>query len=201
MRCLGATSLLLLLFAGCSNPVPRGYAIQEGDILFQSLPHGPLVDAIEGMSASPYSHCGLVERRGHSWYVVEAIGPVKETPLGRWIDRGRLGHVAAYRLRSDLAEQSPKIIARARRYLGRPYDIHYEFDDAKIYCSELVYKAVAQATGVRLGKTQRLGDLNWRPFGALIVSIEDPIPLDREMITPRALAEAPELTRVFESSP
>lgn len=93
------------------------------------------------------------------------------------------------------------IIASARRYLGRPYDIHYEFDDEKIYCSELVYKAVATATGVRLGKTQRIGELNWRPFGAFIVSIEDPVPVGRALITPRALSEAPELTKVYETPP
>jgi hypothetical protein len=38
------------------------YAPQEGDIIFQSLPHHELVDAIEGATRSPWSHCGVVMR-------------------------------------------------------------------------------------------------------------------------------------------
>jgi len=68
-------ALLYALLAGCSA-VPRDYAVQEGDILFQPLPHGALVDAIEGVSVSIYSHCGIVERKGDQWYVLEAIGDV-----------------------------------------------------------------------------------------------------------------------------
>jgi len=196
------TYLFVFFFlAACGSPGPKGYDIHEGDIVFQSLPHCPLVDTIEGMTESPYSHCGIVERKNGDWYVIEAIGPVRETDIGSWIEHGRLGYFRAYRLRSDLATQAPKIIASALSYLGRPYDIHYEFDDSKIYCSELVYKAIDRATGAKVGKIQRIGDLNWRPYGAFIISIEDPVPVDRELITPRALSEAPELTEVYETPP
>lgn len=83
-----------------------------------------------------------------------------------------------------------------RRYLGRPYDIHYDFDDDRIYCSELIFKAVKSSTGIVLGRIERLGDLNWKPNEGFIRSIEDPIPLDRRLITPQALSEAKELTLV-----
>ncbi len=66
---------VLVSFAGCSA-VPRDYAVQEGDILFQPLPHGALVDAIEGVSLSIYSHCGIVERKNGAGFVLEAIGDV-----------------------------------------------------------------------------------------------------------------------------
>ncbi len=190
-----------LLLSACSSSVPKGYDIREGDILFQSLPHCDLVDAIEGMTGSSYSHCGIVERKGGAWYVIEAIGPVKETDLGEWIERGRAGRFSAYRLRDDLAARSGRIIACALGYLGRPYDVHYEFDDSKIYCSELTYKAVEQATGVKLGRKQRIGDLNWKPYEIYMLSIENPIPMERELITPRALSEAPELKKVYETAP
>jgi hypothetical protein len=55
---------------------------REGDVVFQSLPHGDLVDAIEGISQSPFSHCGVVVRGADGgWRVIEAIGDVHETPL------------------------------------------------------------------------------------------------------------------------
>lgn len=182
--------------AGCSA-VPRDYAVQEGDILFQPLPHGALVDAIEGASLSIYSHCGIVERKGDQWYVLEAIGPVTETPLGDWIARGRNGYFDAFRLKDELQPKIPAILAAGRIYLGRPYDKHYSFDDERIYCSELVFKAVKAATGVALGKVERLGELNWQPHEAFIRSIEGYVPKDREMITPRSLSEAKELTLVY----
>ncbi len=94
----------------------------------------------------------------------------------------------------------PAIIAAAERYEGRPYDIHYDLDDEKIYCSELLFKAVCDATGKKLGRIRRLGELNWRPYEGVIRSIENGgLPLEREMITPRDFSEAPELREVFRS--
>lgn len=82
-------SLLLticLFLTGCasSSAITR-YTPQQGDILFQSLPHIPVIDAIEGCTHSPYSHCGIVMNEGGVWHVLEAIGPVRVTRLDRWI--------------------------------------------------------------------------------------------------------------------
>lgn len=197
--------LALCIFAGClpgaKGPASlAGYEPRAGDFLFQSLPHNPLIDAIEGSSGSSFSHCGIVKRRGEQWVVIEAIGPVKETTLSWWIAQGRDKAYAAYRLKPPLAKKIPEIIAAAERYEGLPYDIHYDLDDAKIYCSELLYKAVRDATGQKLGKIRKLGDLDWRPYEQVIRSIENGnLPLDREMITPRDFSEAPELQPVFRS--
>lgn len=177
-----------------------GYQPQPGDFVFQSLPHDPLVDAIEGSSGSPFSHCGIVKMHGEQWAVIEAIGPVKETTLSWWIAQGRGSAYVAFRLRDPLAKKVPAIIAAAEKYEGRPYDIHYDMDDEKIYCSELLYKSVRDATGQKLGKIRKLGDLNWKPYEKVIRHIENGgLPLEREMITPRDFSEAPELQEVFRS--
>jgi len=197
-RTLGLIILAVLL-AGCGSALPKDYDVREGDILFQSLPHGPLVDTIEGVSHSPYSHCGIVAGGEGRWLVIEAIGPVRETPISRWIAHGRGEWFVAYRMNSDLSAKIPEILTEARKYLGRPYDIHYRFDDERIYCSELIFKAVKTATGCRLGEVQRLGDLDWRPYANFIRSIEGEVPLDREMITPESLSRAKELTQVYEA--
>jgi hypothetical protein len=188
--------LLLLLACGCAS-VPDDYSMREGDIVFQSVPRNPLVVAIEGMTKSTYSHCGLVAKRNGAWVVIEAIGPVVETPLRSWIARGRGHHFAAYRLEPSFERSIPTIIASARKYLGRPYDIHFEFDEEKIYCSELVFKAVRMATGCSLGRIDRVGELDWRPHEKFIRTIEAEVPLDRELITPVAISRAKELTKVY----
>lgn len=61
-----------------------------------------------------------------------------------------------------------------------------------------MWKAVRDATGVKLGAIRKLGDLNWQPHERVIRQIEDgALPLERKMITPRSLSEAAELQEVF----
>jgi len=50
------------------------YEPREGDVVFQSLPHGPVVWAIEGVTKSPYSHCGIVGSRDGRWIVYGISG-------------------------------------------------------------------------------------------------------------------------------
>jgi hypothetical protein len=77
--------------------------------------------------------------------VLEAIGPVQETPLDEWIARGRSSYFAPFRIVPPYDGAIPRFLESARSYLGRPYDVLYELDDEKIYCSELI-KAFGAAT-------------------------------------------------------
>ena len=191
----------LVVTAACRLGPPAvawgAYDPQEGDLAFQSLPHNPLIDAIEGCSGSPFSHCGIVARSDGGWVVLEAIGPVKETPLFRWIAQGRGGEVAVYRLKEE-RERIPAMIAEARKMAGRPYDIHYSLGDGAIYCSELIWKAWKRAGGTPLGQLVPLGKLAWKPHEAVIREIEaGGLPLQREMITPVAVTRDPRLAEVM----
>ena len=186
-----------LLFVCCGADL-GGYQPVGGDVVFQSFPHDPLTDTIEGVSQSPYSHCGIVLRENGNWSVIEAVGPVMITPLEDWVARGRGHAFAVYRLREKYRKLTPQMIEAAKTFLGRPYDIHYAMGDDKIYCSELVFKAFRKASGEDPGKLQKLGDLNWKPYEVFIRKIEEgQLPLDREMITPRELYEAPQLEKIF----
>ncbi|MBL9130372.1 MAG: hypothetical protein JNG86_04185 [Verrucomicrobiaceae bacterium] len=188
---------LLYLLAACmvltrGSPAAE-YQPQEGDLVFQSLPHNEVIDAIEGCTGSPFSHCGIVVKNKRGWWVLEAIGPVQEGPLTRWIAQGREQKFAVYRLKAKHQPQVPAMIQKARQFLGRPYDIQYEFDDSKIYCSELIYKAWLAATGEKMGTLVKLGDLNWKQHETVIRTITHGLPLERVMITPRDLAAAAQL--------
>lgn len=189
-------------FAGKPGTPRSAYQPVEGDILFQSLPNPPgldLVDAIEGSTGSPYSHCGMVFQERGGWQVIEAIGPVKITPLDDFIARGRGKQVWAYRLDETSRKNVPAALTAMKEDLGKPYDPRYRFDDEAIYCSELIWRGWKAATGRELGSTVTLGSLNWQPYQAVIEAIEGPgnLPLGRKMITPRDLAKARELKLVF----
>ena len=132
------------------------------------------------------------------WVVIQALGTVRDTSLYMWVSQGRAGRFAVYRLRHDRANTISQFVVELRKFLGLPYDFHYEMDDNAIYCSELVYKAYRNATGEDLGQLVRLGDLDWRPYAKVIRKYEggDP-PLQRVIITPKHLSEAYQLEKVY----
>jgi uncharacterized protein YycO len=185
------------LFTTCTRIAGR-YEPQEGDIVFQSLPHCELVDAIEGVSGSPYSHCGVVVKLEGSWQVIEAIRNVHYTNLDPWIARGRCGMFSACRLKDKYRDRIAEWKRALAGYLGKPYDYSYDMDDEYIYCSELVYKAFGKVYGEEIGSLEKLGELNWRPYANAIAKLErgNP-PLDRLMITPVRVSRAQQLTLVW----
>lgn len=171
---------------------------QSGDVVFQSLPRGPLVETIEGVTNSPWSHCGILVRRDGKWMVAEAIGQVRYTPLYLWVVRGRRSKVESYRLAERPGDLDGKLEAGIEPMLGRQYDYRYAPEDDEIYCSELVYKVYDRAFGIKIGEWQRLGDLNWKPHEQFIRETENgKLPLDRPMITPVGLTVSPLVRRVF----
>jgi len=200
IACIGAAGLFVFLPG--PNHAPTIQAIQAyqpaiGDVIFQSLPRSRLVTAIEGVTESPYSHCGIVVQRNGYWFVLEAYRCVEFTPLDAFILRGRNGGFVVYRPTEEYQQIMPEIIRCAIQYLGRPYDIRYQMDDEKIYCSELIYKSFKDATGDEFGELIRFGDMNWEPYRATIEYINGSVPLNRRIITPKNLAGAKQLQRVF----
>ncbi len=172
------------------------YQPQNGDIIFQSLQKNELVETIEGATNSPYSHCGVVRFKDG---VTHALVKVKHTPLYLWLVQGRFGSFSVYRLKSEYQQTISRFIEELDKFVGLPYDFHYDMGDDAIYCSELVYKAYKQATGMEMGKLVRLGDLKWQPFADIIRKYEGGAPpLQRVMITLRDLAEANQLVKVYE---
>ena len=198
-----ATVLIVLAWRvyGRSWLAYRAYSPQDGDIVFQSLPHPPgrdLVDAIEGCTRSPLSHTGVVLRDPEGWMVYEAIGPSQRTPLLAWIRRGRGGNLLAYRLRhppDTLADSLRRIM---EPLLGRPYDTRYEPGDDALYCSEFVHLAFERGARIHLADWQTFGSLVWKPWEDIARRYNDgDPPLDRWMITPVALARSPRLQPVY----
>ncbi|GBC62611.1 peptidoglycan peptidase [Desulfonema ishimotonii] len=176
------------------------YDPKEGDIVFQSLQgYSDLIRAIEGVTHSHYSHCGVIIKEKESWFVIEALGYVKLTPLNEWTRQGRCGQFYVYRLKKQYNHIIPKFKEKLKNYLGTPYDIKYEMDSRAIYCSELIYKGFYDATGEKLGELVKLGDLDWKPYKQTIEKYENgPVPLERIMIKPRHLSEASQIEKIFE---
>lgn len=171
--------------------------VREGDFIFQHLP-GALTEMISDMTQSRYSHCGIILKKPDGFYVLQAVGPVKETPLNEWISYGMGRQFSLVRLKQKYRQDIPAIIREAYKFEGRPYDFQFEWDDKKIYCSELIYKAVFNATGARLAAFVRLGDMNWKPYEKTIRELAGGgLPLEREMITPQSLFASDKVELIY----
>jgi hypothetical protein len=198
--------LMLCVALGAKKEAQRDidlsrYDFRSGDVLFQHLP-SRLGSVICDVTDSQLSHCGLVVMRQGQPYVLEAIGPVRFIKLQDWLKQGDRLRFQQMRLRDATPKQISDSLLEAGKLLGRPYDIQYELDEDKIYCSELVYKAFLRGAKIEVGEKQPLKDLNWRPHELFIRALAGgELPLDREMVTPDSVARSPKLKLVYSTFP
>jgi len=195
-------ALLGLLLAACTAQAqarPQPPAVRDGDLIFQ-ISRSSQSQAIQRATGSRYSHMGVILHRGGRPYVFEAIDPVTYTPLAAWIARGERGHYVLKRLRTPPdAAQRARLRAQAAPFVGRRYDLVFEWSDRRIYCSELAWKLYQRALGLRIGQTRPL-----RSF-----RLDDPavkaklrerygerVPLDEPVIAPSAMFDSPLLRTV-----
>lgn len=187
-----------------ARPVPVKIAeldLREGDILLQHFA-SKLGSVIADVSDSQYSHCGMVIYKNDQPHVIEAIGPVRIVSAEDWIKQGHLNQFTQLRPRSLNKAQISSVRREAEKMLGRPYDIQYEWDDHKIYCSELIYKAFDRALGVEIGRKQKLGNLNWKSHPLFIAYLAGgKLPLGRVMVTPESLIRDEQLQLVTSTFP
>lgn len=176
------------------------YAPQEGDLVFQTSRSAQSI-AIQKATHSPYSHVGIVLFRDGKPYVFEAVQPVKFTPLEAWIRRGKQGRFVAKRVRKPLSPAALAAMHRlAARYVGRPYDLTFEWSDQRMYCSELVWK-LYKGAGITLAPLSRLGtfDLGDPEVRHILHQrYGSHVPLDEPVIAPSALFASPLLGTVPE---
>jgi uncharacterized protein YycO len=140
--------------------------LKNGDIVFQTS-RSSQSTAILLASMSAYSHMGIVEIAANGApYVVEAVGPVKSTPLDAWINRGLGKRLAIKRAKALTLDQGQSVLRAAHVYDGRPYDLFFMSTVDQIYCSELVTLAFREGAAMTLGKTQKAIELYLNNFAA-----------------------------------
>lgn len=134
---------------------------KSGDIIFQTS-KSEQSNAIQLATNSKYSHIGLIYKDSTEYLILEAVQPVKLTPLHEWIAQGENNHYVVKRLKTEVKDLSENDIAKmkalSKTYLGKNYDVYFEWNNKAFYCSELVWKIYKRATHVELCKTKKLKD-------------------------------------------
>lgn len=132
--------------------------LQVGDIIFHKS-QSAQSKAITEASGSEWTHVGMLVVNNGKWYVAEAIGPVKSTPLQDFINRGKNKEYKIFRYKNFDPKTMTTALYTAIKRQNKPYDIYFEMSNERTYCSELVYKAMQEVTGRPAGTLQRFKDL------------------------------------------
>lgn len=177
---------------------------RNGDIIFQETQSGQ-AEAVKRATRSKYSHVGIIYFKKNRAYVLEAVQPVKLTPLAGFIAHGVNKKYVVKRLKNpDILTQDIqlKMEVEARRHVGKDYDWVFGWSDDRIYCSELIWKIYRQGAGVTLAAPMKLREFN----------LDDPVvkkklkerygnkvPLEEPVVSPGQLFDSPLLTTVAEN--
>ncbi|MFN3697317.1 MAG: YiiX/YebB-like N1pC/P60 family cysteine hydrolase [Pseudobdellovibrio sp.] len=132
----------------------------DGDIIFHKSKSQQSA-ALREATGSEWTHVGILlkNKTDGAWYVAEAIGPVKATPLKDFIARGQKKEYRVYRNTFfNPKTMKDKLISAIQKH-NKPYDIYFEFTDEKTYCSELVYKAFYEVIGKNIGTVQKMKEM------------------------------------------
>lgn len=182
--------------------IPVEEVIQEGDIIFQASLSSQS-KAIQLATHSKYSHMGIIYQNEEEYFVYEAIQPVTLTPLEAWIQRGENQHYVVKRLKNADEILIPETLAKMKevgqKYFGKNYDIYFEWSDAQIYCSELVWKIYQEATGVKIGELQKLSEFDLTSPKVKQKMTERygyTIPMNEKVISPAAMFESDKLVTI-----
>lgn len=126
----------------------------DGDMIFQTSQSGQSL-AIQYATHSKYTHCGLLFNDYGKWYVYEAVGPVRKILFNDWIKMGDSSYYVVRRLAKSDSVMTTANVAKMRascnKRMGTGYDYWFGWNDSLIYCSELVWKAYNESTGLEVG--------------------------------------------------
>jgi hypothetical protein len=88
------------------------------------------------------------------------------------------------------------------RFDGKPYDLYFEWNDDRIYCSELVWKIFRDAIGIEIGELNKLKDFDLSsPDVKKIMEKRygNEIPLNEDVISPASMFNSSLLKTVFKN--
>lgn len=178
--------------------------VKNGDIIFHTS-QSAQSEAIQLATNSKYSHCGIIFMQNDQPYVFEAAQSVKLTPLNQWIARGKGNKYVIKRLIDAnhilTKEALAKMQGIGESFLGKNYDLTFEWSDEKLYCSELIWKIYQRGADIELGKLEKLEDFdlsNIKVQTKLQERYGTNIPLNETVISPQAIFDSSLLMTIQE---
>ena len=185
-----------------ASAAASGLQLHDGDLIFQTSRSSQSL-AIQHATGSIWSHMGIITLRNGQPYVLEASATVRYTPLVRWVSHGVGRHFVVKRLAQADSLLTSAALAKldsvGAGFLGRRYDLTFEWSDDRVYCSELVWKTYDRALGIDIGKLQKVRDFNLiDPTVAKLMKQRygEAVPMDEPVISPVAMFNSPLVVQI-----
>lgn len=195
--------LFIIVAAGffiLAAPIQNNFKV--GDILFQSS-ESRQSKAIELATHSKFSHVAMIVEKDGKLVVVEALQPVKYTPIEDWIKQGKESKFTQCRLKDAdkvlTTEVKQKMRKLAKANVGKNYDLYFEWSDEKMYCSELVWKIYKEAAGVEVGKIRKFKEYDFshpEVKKQLKERYGNNIPSEEKIVSPEDIFNSDKLVKV-----
>lgn len=174
--------------------------LQSGDLVFLELDNY-VFKQVALLTQSWTSHVGIAFYENHEWIVYESVIPFsKRTPLCDYMNKTKGDSFEVKRLPglTDVDIQSIKQSAESR--LGIAYNIGFDYDSHRQFCSKFVYDVFKEALGLEVGQKETFQDLKNKNPNADLSKAEiwflGNIPWDRVTVTPASVYEDPKLVFV-----
>lgn len=152
-------SLLVVVLSVSLFGCNRNEGFRDGDIILHTSKSNQS-KMIQDVTGSKYSHVGIIYNKDGKTYVMEAVQPVKMTPIDEFISRGVDSKYTVVRYIRKLDDRQKKMMYDyASAQLGKNYDSKFQWSESSMYCSELVFKIYYNA-GIQLCDIHRFKDYN-----------------------------------------
>lgn len=152
-----ASLIIITLFCSCAD------TLRNGDLVFQINESSGFVDAIEASTNKldlSFSHVGIINTTDSGIYVIEANPKhgVVATALSDFYDdsahdvNGKpLVKFYQVKVPQNTADEA---VARAKTFIGTPYDFAFSQGTNELYCSELIYESFLDNDGKHIFSIQ-----------------------------------------------
>jgi uncharacterized protein YycO len=158
---------ILVIFIVLATQIGSAYAhnLKTGDVLLQPLKCWACT-LIEEQEDSLYSHIGVYLNIDGKDMVAEAYGRVQLVSLETFLSKTEAGLKVVAKRHFDYEKLDAKFIAKTLKYIGNPYDHYFLWNNEvkgkeAIYCSELLFKAMAPFVSFNdLSTKEMLFDIN-----------------------------------------
>ena len=194
--------IMITIFVCNKNKSQDLSQLKDGDIIFHTS-QSKQSKMIEEVTDSKLTHVGVIFFKDNKPYVIEAVSPVKITPIKSFISRGLNSDYKVMRPNFELTNKDKETMySYAKSQLNKSYDLKFQWSDNKMYCSELVWKIYKNA-GVELCETKTFSDYDMD--GDLAKSAiknrykNSSIDFSEKVVTPSDLSESDKLVTIIDT--
>jgi hypothetical protein len=180
--------------------------LQDGDLIFIRISN-PIFRRVAETTDSWETHVGILfAGTNGTWQVAESTFPFSRfSPLERFVARSEKGRFCVIRYRGGLApEEKLDLRLSAGLRMGIRYDLGFNYDSPRLYCSKFVRQVYQEATGYEVGRLETfrelLADNPRAPLGFWRAWYFGFIPWDRRCVTTTSQLNSPEFSLVFDST-